>query len=203
MAKNDWRFTKQAIKEGSLSAEDEIAYYNRFRRIKNARITRLEKAFPRAEVLKNVERAPKVEELMVGNELDRTAFSNEFAEAYKFGKRGTTTITGYRRQLKRSIRTFNELVKDKKKGKVFNEENIFDLYDFLEDYRDKNNVQKIPDSDRIIDIYAEGVERLSIDPESLLEDVDYWREHYKEMGKLQPPEDSEPVDSDYYKNQLK
>ena len=198
MAKNDWRFTKQAIKEGSFSSEELKEQYTRFARIKNARITRLEKAYSRAEVLEGVNRAPKYKELLTeSGEVDISRLSSELAESYKFDKRETTTVTGYRRQVKRSIKSFNKLFDED----IINEENIFDLYDFLKDYRNKNNVQKIPDSDRLLDVYAESI-RLRISPKSLLKDIDYWQEHLSEMEDLEPAEDGDMVNSSYYRSQM-
>lgn len=191
-------YTKQAIKDsGILSTEQLEAEYSRLSRLRNARITRLEKKFPNMDI--KYERAPKLSSLVdeEGN-LKMSQFSSALSETYKFLNRKTTTVTGFRRQVERSIKSFNKLF-DKD---IINEENIQDLYDFLEDYRNKYNVQKIPDSDRLLDTYAESI-RLNIDPKSLLKDIEYWKSHYNEMKNLEPMDSEEPVDSSKYAELLR
>lgn len=191
-------YTKQAIKDsGILSTEQLEAEYSRLSRLRNARITRLEKNFPNMKI--EYERAPKLSSLVdeEGN-LKMGQFSSALSETYKFLNKKTTTVTGYRRQVKRSIKSFNKMF-DKD---IINEDNIQALYDFLEDYRNKYNVQKIPDSDRLLDTYAEAV-RLNIDPKSLLKDIDYWKSHYNEMKSLDAMDSDEPVDSSEYAELLR
>ena len=191
-------YTKQAIKDsGILSTEELEAEYSRLARLRNARITRLEKKFPNMDI--EYERAPKLSSLVdeEGN-LKMSQFSSALSESYKFLNKKTTTVTGFRRQVERSIKSFNKMFD----SDIINEENIQDLYDFLEDYRNKYNVQKIPDSDRLLDTYAEAV-RLNIDPQSLLKDIDYWKSHYNEMKSLDAMDSDEPVDSSEYAELLR
>lgn len=191
-------YTKQAIKDsGILSTEQLEAEYRRLARFRNARITRLEKNFPNMKI--EYERAPKLSSLVdeEGN-LKMSQFSSALSETYKFLNKKTTTVTGYRRQVKRSIKSFNKMFD----SDIINEDNIQDLYDFLEDYRNKYNVQKIPDSDRLLDTYAEAV-RLNIDPQGLLKDIDYWKSHYNEMKNLDAIDSDEPVDSSEYAELLR
>ena len=191
-------YTKQAIKDsGILSTEQLESEYSRLARLRNARITRLEKKFPNMDI--EYERAPKLSSLVdeEGN-LKMTQFSSALSETYKFLNKKTTTVTGFRRQVERSIKSFNKMFD----SDIINEENIQDLYDFLEDYRNKYNVQKIPDSDRLLDTYAEAV-RLNIDPQSLLKDIDYWKSHYNEMKNLDAMDSDEPVDSSEYAELLR
>lgn len=191
-------YTKQAIKDsGILSTEELESEYSRLTRLRNARITRLEKKFPNMNI--EYERAPKLSSLVdkEGN-LKMTQFSSALSETYKFLNKKTTTVTGFRRQVERSIKSFNKMFD----SDIINEDNIQDLYDFLEDYRNKYNVQKIPDSDRLLDTYAEAV-RLNIDPQSLLKDIDYWKSHYNEMKNLDAMDSDEPVDSSEYAELLR
>ena len=191
-------YTKQAIKDsGILSTEQLESEYSRLARLRNARITRLEKKFPNMDI--EYERAPKLSSLVdeEGN-LKMTQFSSALSETYKFLNKKTTTVTGFRKQVERSIKSFNKMFD----SDIINEENIQDLYDFLEDYRNKYNVQKIPDSDRLLDTYAEAV-RLNIDPQSLLKDIDYWKSHYNEMKNLDAMDSDEPVDSSEYAELLR
>lgn len=191
-------YTKQAIKDsGILSTEQLESEYSRLARLRNARITRLEKKFPNMDI--EYERAPKLSSLVdeEGN-LKMNQFSSALSETYKFLNKKTTTVTGYRRQVERSIKSFNKMFD----SDIINEDNIQDLYDFLEDYRNKYNVQKIPDSDRLLDTYAEAV-RLNIDPQSLLKDIDYWKSHYNEMKNLDAIDSDEPVDSSEYAELLR
>ena len=191
-------YTKQAIKDSNILSTEELeAEYSRLARLRNARITRLEKKFPRANI--EFEKAPKLSSLMDKNgDLNMTKFSSALSETYKFLNKKTTTVTGYRKQMERSIKSFNKLFDED----IINEENIQELYDFLEDYRQKYNVQKIPDSDRLLDTYAEAV-RLNIDPQSLLKDIEYWKSHYNEMKNLEPLSEDEPVSSSDYAELLR
>lgn len=191
-------YTKQAIKDsGILSTEQLESEYSRLARLRNARITRLDKKFPNMDI--EYERAPKLSSLVdeEGN-LKMSQFSSALSETYKFLNKKTTTVTGFRKQVERSIKSFNKMFD----SDIINEENIQDLYDFLEDYRNKYNVQKIPDSDRLLDTYAEAV-RLNIDPQSLLKDIDYWKSHYNEMKNLDAMDSDEPVDSSEYAELLR
>lgn len=193
-------YTKQAIKDsGILSTEQLEAEYSRLSRLRNARITRLEKNFPNMKI--EYERAPKLSSLVdeEGN-LKMSQFSSALSETYKFLNKKTTTVTGYRRQVKRSIKSFNKMF-DKD---IINEDNIQALYDFLEDYRNKYNVQKIPDSDRLLDVYGESL-RIGMSGESLLKNIENWESQgkdlskiYKEMKALQPYTEGEALDSEKY-----
>ena len=193
-------YTKQAIKDsGILSTEELEAEYSRLARLRNARITRLEKNFLNMKF--EYERAPKLSSLVdeEGN-LKMNQFSSALSETYKFLNKKTTTVTGYRRQLKRSIKSFNKMF-DKD---IINEDNIQDLYDFLEDYRNKYNIQKIPDSDRLLDVYGESL-RIGMSGESLLKNIENWESQgkdlskiYKEMKALQPYTEGEELDSEKY-----
>lgn len=198
-------YTKQAIKDsGILSTEELEAEYSRLARLRNARITRLEKKFPNMDI--EYERAPKLSSLVdeEGN-LKMSQFSSALSETYKFLNKKTTTVTGYRRQLERSIKSFNKMFD----SDIINEENIQDLYDFLEDYRNKYNVQKIPDSDRLLDIYGESL-RIGMSGESLLKNIEYWESHnkdlskiYKEMKAIEPYTEGEELDSEKYLDLLR
>lgn len=171
-------YTKQAIKDSGILTTDQMeAEYKRLARYKNARIDRLESKYPRAEILKETDRAPKWGELLDKNgNVNMTKLSYEMNDAYRFLKKNITTVKGFSKQLKKSINSFNNLFNDsdtKKKDRYepFNESNIWDLFDFLDDYRNKYNVQKIPDSDQLIDIVNEGSVRQEIDIESLKQDL--------------------------------
>lgn len=195
-------YTKQAIKDSGIMSQEEMRdEYSRLARYKNARIERLKSAFPRAELLKEVDKAPKWSELLDKNgNPNMTKLSYEMSDAYRFLKRKNTTVTGYSRQLNKAIKSFNKLFPEDENP--INKSNIFDLFDFLDDYRTRHNTQKIPDSDQIIDIFAQNTETLKMDWESLKEDIDYWREHYNDMDMLEPIESENPVSSSEYREQL-
>lgn len=193
-------YTKQAIKDSGIMSQEEMRdEYSRLARLKNARITRLKTAFPEAEVLQEVDRAPKWKDLLDKNgNPNMTKLSYEMSDAYRFLNKRTTTVTGYRGQVAKSIKSFNKLFPDN----PINEDNIHELYGFLKDYRQKYNVQKIPDSEEVIDVFAEA-ERLGMDSKTLLKDIEYWKEHYDEMTELEPIESENPVSSSEYKKQLR
>lgn len=192
-------YNRQIIKDsGVVSTSQYLSEYSRLSRLMNARITRLEKKFPNMDI--GYERPEKLANLVDENGDIRSmgAFASELSNIYKFLNKKTTTVTGFRRQVERSIKSFNKMFD----SDIINEDNIQDLYDFLEDYRNKYNVQKIPDSDRLLDTYAEAV-RLNIDPQSLLKDIDYWKSHYNEMKSLDAMDSDEPVDSSEYAELLR
>lgn len=206
MAKNDARYTKHAIKSGAFSTEELIGEYNRLRRIKNKRLQAIGERFPRAQMTKEVSQAPPIGDLVdESGQLDMNKLSSEMQEAYKFNKRKDTTVTGYSKRIKKTIKSFNKLFP--KGMNPINEENVWDLFDFLEDYRTKYNTQKILDSDRVIDVWETAYNTLNMDIGSLLKNIDYWRRHYEDMKKLKPPVDADGkpiknVSSDWYKKQL-
>lgn len=195
-------YTKQAIKDSGIMTQDEMREeYIRLARYKNARIERLQNRFPRADILKNEDKALSWKEILDKNgRPNMTKLSYEMSSAYRFLNRKNTTITGYTRQLKKAMNSFNKLFPEDENP--INENNIFDLFDFLDDYRTRHNTQKIPDSDQIIDIFAQNVEVLNMDWESLKADIDYWREHYDDMYMLKPIESDKPVSSSEYREQL-
>ena len=194
-------YTAQGIKNSGIETQKEFAKeFDRLARYTNARIDRLKAKYPRAEMLKNVDRSPMwkdiVDERGIPN-MTKAAYS--MSSNYRFLNKDVSTIKGYEHQLKTSIKSFNKLFPEGENP--INMGNIFDLYDFLDDYRQKYNVQKIPDSDEVIDIYVEA-ERLGMDSKALLKDIDYWKEHYDEMTELEPIESENPVNSSVYKQKL-
>lgn len=171
-------YTKQAIKDSGILTTDQMeAEYTRLARYKNARIDRLKSRYERAQILKETDKAPEWKDLLDKNgNVNMTKLSYEMSDAYRFLKKNITTVKGFSKQLRKSINSFNDLfnppnTKKKDRYEPFNESNIWDLYDFLDDYRHKYNVQKIPDSDEIIDIFNEGVVKQTIDIESLKQDL--------------------------------
>ena len=200
--------TKQAIKEGGhLGTEDLVKEYSRLGRLTNARIDRLKAKYPRAESLREMEKIPDVKNFLdeKGNIADMSGFSSSMASSYKFLRRNYTTIKGFEKQLRNAINSFNILYygKDEEtgrpKGRYFNKNNIFDLFDFLKDYRDKNKNQVQLDSDQLTDTFVGG-DMVNMALDSLLENIDYWSEHADDL-KLIEPED-EPHDSDYFKQKI-
>ena len=191
--------TKQAIKDSDvMSMQEKKDLYVKMSRMKNRRITMLEQKFDRAQTLLKTDRAPSFKSFLdKGGNVDMNKFSSELSETATFLNRDNTTISGFRKQLKSSIDSFNRLFEDN----PINEENIFDLYDFLEDYRQKYKVQDIPDSDEVIDVWVEA-QRLNISSKSLLKDIDYWSEHYEDMQDLEPVKSQNPVSSNVYKRKL-
>ena len=195
-------YTTQAIKNSGIEKQEDFAKeFDRLARYTNARIDRLKAKYPRAEMLKNVDRSPMWKDILDERGIpNMTTASYVMSSNYKFLNKKVSTIRGYEHQLKKSIRSFNKLFP--KDENPINENNIFDLFDFLEDYRQKYNMQKIPDSEEVIDVFAEA-ERLYMDSKSLLKDIEFWKEHYDEMTELEPIESENPVNSSEYKEQLR
>ena len=154
-----------------------------------------------------MEKIPDVKNFLdeKGNIADMSGFSSSMASSYKFLRRNYTTIKGFEKQLRNAINSFNILYygKDEEtgrpKGRYFNKNNIFDLFDFLKDYRDKNKNQVQLDSDQLTDTFVGG-DMVNMALDSLLENIDYWSEHADDL-KLIEPED-EPHDSDYFKQKI-
>lgn len=206
-------YTKQAIKDSGILTTDQMeAEYSRLARYKNARIDRLKSRYERAEILKETDYAPKWKDLLDKNgNVNMTKLSYEMSDAYRFLKKDITTVKGFSRQLKRSINSFNDLfnppnTKKKDRYEPFNESNIWDLYDFLDDYRNKYDVQKIPDSDQVIDIFNEGTEKQTIKIESLKQDLFNYLDTNKEgtvqkyLNELKNKE--RPFSADDYREEL-
>lgn len=196
-------YTKQGIKDSGIWKQEQLKNEtNRLSRLYNARIERLQARYPRLKMFKGddgfpfgIQKAPNWEQMLDKNgNPNMTKVSYELNTMYRFLKRNDTTITGMSKRIKKSIKSFNKLLD----GNPINEENIWDLYDFLDDYRTKFNTQIIPNSDQVIDIFAES-ERLSIDTESLLKDIEYWQEHYEEMKDLTPIDSQRNSSSEDYK----
>lgn len=200
-------YTKQGIKDSGVWRQEDLKEeYTRLARLKNSRITRIRERFPRAKMNRGtdtnpfgVDYAPKWKDMLDKNgNPNMTKVSYELNDAYRFLKRNDTTITGMSKRVRKSIKSFNKILD----GNPINEENIWDLFDFLDDYRTKYNTQIIPNSDQVIDIFAES-ERLNIDTQSLLKDIDFWREHYNDMKDFEPIENGNPVSSDEYREKLR
>ena len=207
-----YAYQKQAIKDGgSFTTEELLQETQRLGRLMNRRLERLERRYPRAEVLEDYKKAPDVSTFVNDRgEVNMSKISSQLQEEYRFLSRKTTTITGYERQLKRSISSFNKLFAPKdaegnivgKIPKYFNKENIFDLFDFLRDYRKKNENQIQRPSEEILDAIDEA-ERIHMDINSLLKNMSFWHEHLEDMKNFETPEGDGVFDSDYFKDLLR
>lgn len=169
-------YKKQIIKDGGTrTPEEHLQETKRLLKAEKNRFYRVEKAFGK-RATKYWDKPANISDIVDrrGN-IDMSKLSSAETEAYRFLKRSTSTVSGYRKQMQASIDTFNNLLSEDKENPVhiINEKNIFDLYDFLEDYRNKNNIQKIPDSDRVIDIFAESVKN-EMSLEALQANMDAW-----------------------------
>ena len=174
----DYEYRKQIVKDGGTrSPEEYLAETRKLLKASKNRIYRVEKAFGK-RATKYWDKPANISDIVDrrGN-IDMSKLSSATTEAYRFLKRGTSTVSGYRKQMQESIDTFNYLLSEDKDNPVhiINEQNIFDLYDFLEDYRNKNNIQKIPDSDRVIDIFATAVKK-EMTLEALQKNMAQWEE---------------------------
>lgn len=174
-------YTKQGVKDsGFWTTEEILDEANRLGRLKNRRIERVEKLYGK-RATEDWDRAVDVTELVdERGQLDMSKVANEVVSSVKFLQRKTTTVTGYKRALKRFMRTANELLSEDKKHpkKVITEGNVIDFAGFLKDYRDLYNIQKIPDSDRVFDMYEEAV-RVGWDSEDLIESIKSWDKEKK------------------------
>lgn len=199
-------YTKQAIKDSDLFTEKQLRQeYERLAKEKNRRLEGLERNYKRSKLLTETDKAPDFDSFRKRGKLDMSALSSEMNDAYKFIKDETTTLKGFRQQLKRSKDSFNALFSEKddegnviKESRIFTYKNIWDLYDFLDEYAQMNKEQVMPKSEEVIDIYVEA-RRLNMDLKSLAKNMNYWKEHYQEMQNLEPIESTRPVSSDDYK----
>lgn len=202
-------FAKMNIKDKDLWSDKTLEKeYNRQAKEYNKRLSRIEKNYPRAKTLEEHEKAPSFEEFKKGEELDRTSLSSQLNEMYKFNKTDSTLMKGFRKQLKLSIASFNRTFSPKdEEGNVvesrrpFNSKNIWDLYDFLDEYSEMNKEQIMPKSEEVVDIFVEA-RRLNMDLKSLAKNMNYWKDHFQEMQELEPVRSDSPVPSSEYEKLL-
>ena len=202
-------YNTQNLKDKDLMSDKEfIKEYNRQTKEMNRRLDRLEKNFPRSKVVKEHEKAPEIESFMQNGRFNRSKASMQLNEAYKFNKSETTMMKGFRKQLRQSVESFNRTFSEKdedgnviKKSRPFTSKNIWDLYDFLDEYQEMNKNQIMPSSDEVVDIFVEA-RRLNMDMKSLAKNMDYWKNHYEDMQKLTPIESTRPVSSSEYEKLL-
>lgn len=202
-------YNTQNLKDKDLMTDREfIKEYNRQAKEMNRRLDRLEKNFPRSKIVKEHEKAPDIDSFMQNGRLNRSKASMQLNEAYKFNKSETTMMKGFRKQLRQSVESFNRTFSEKdedgnviKKSRPFTSKNIWDLYDFLDEYQEMNKNQIMPSSDEVVDIFVEA-RRLNMDMKSLAKNMDYWKNHYEDMQKLTPIESTRPVSSSEYEKLL-
>lgn len=184
-------YTKQVIKDGGVWDEEEFGkeYLYLSKRVNRA-LAILERKYPRAETLTEQERMPSLSSLYKNGQLDWTEASNIVSQSYRFLKSDISTIKGFEKQLSRAIRSFNYRLReiDPKTGKevvhrVFNKSNVWDLFDFLKDYRQKYKEQKIPASDQVIDAYYSAVQN-NISKENLLNNIESYKEQVNRYGEI-------------------
>lgn len=193
-------YTKQGIKDSGIWKQEQLKdEVNRLARYKNARLERLQDRFPRSRILKETDKAKSWSELLDehGNP-NMTQVSAELNSSYRFLKSDTTTVKKFERQLDKSIRSFNKLLKTD----AFNRENVWDLFDFLDDYRTMYQVQEIPDSDRVLNAFEEAVINKGMSAESLLENIDTWKKHYEDLRKIDKIKSDRPISSEEYESLL-
>lgn len=202
-------FAKMNIKDEDLWSDKALEKeYKRQAKEFNKRLDRIEKNYPRAQTLKEHDRAPEFEEFKHGKGIDRSGISSQLNEMYKFNKSDTTLMKGFRQQLRRSIESFNRTFSPKdEEGNIirsrrpFNSKNIWDLYDFLDEYAEMNKEQIMPKSDEVVDIFVEA-RRLNMDFKSLAKNMNYWKDHFQEMQELEPVRSDRPIPSSEYEKLL-
>ena len=184
-------YTKQVIKDSGVWNESDFSkeYLYLSRRVNRA-IANLERKYPRADTLTEQDRMPSLKSLYKNGELDWTRASNEMSAGFKFLRSEISTIKGFEKQLSLAIRSFNETLKEKdpKTGKyvvhrVFNKENVWDLFDFLKDYRKKYQEQKIPSSNQVIDAYYSSIKN-NISKENLLNNIESYKLQVARYGEI-------------------
>lgn len=199
----------QVIKDTDQPLNKQIEEYIRLSKEKNRRLDNIEKHFGRSKLLTENSKAPDVTSFYDKNgNFDKSSFAKEFNATYKFVSHPWTSMKGFRTQLSESIKSLNKLFQyyDKKQGRtvtprIFTKKNVWNLYDFLDEYYQSHKEQKIPASDEVVDIYVEAV-RLNMDLDSLSKNMDYWKTHYEEMKNLKPIESSTPISSNEYEELL-
>ena len=199
-------YTTQAIKSYDKPTKEQIDEYKRLGKEMNKRLDALERNFSRSHLLKENEKAPDISTFYDKNgRFNQSDFAKQFNSVYKFVSHPWTTMKGFRKQLSESVKSINELFRYRSKQdpnkwitpRVVTSKTIWNLYDFLDEYYQEHKEQKVPKSEEVVDIYVEAV-RLNMDLKSLAKNMDYWKEHYQEMQKLQPIESKKPVSSDEY-----
>ena len=184
-------YTKQVIKDSNVWTQDEFKkeYIYLSKRVNRA-LNNIERKYPRADTLTEQERMPRYSTLLKNGELDISKASSIMSEGHKFLTHEISTIKGFEKVLKNSINSFNDLFKylDKEKGiyvtpEIFNKENVWDLFDFLKDYRHKYDVQEIPDSDQVVDAYYSAVQR-GMSMENLLKNIDNYKKQVNMYGEI-------------------
>lgn len=208
--KPDEYYTKLVIKDTASWKPDELEKeFNRLAKETNRRLERLEKNFPRSEIVKNTEKSPMFDEFVKrGGRIDRNALSSQMSANAKFVDNPLTTVAGFKKQISASVLRFNKMFarKDPVTGREiiprkFTSKNIFNLFDFLEDVRERFKNQILPSSDELVDIFVEG-KRLNMNMDDLAEKADFWAEHYEEMQELKVIRRRKPVSSEMYEKNL-
>lgn len=173
----------------------------------NRRLARIEKNYPRSDLIKTYKKQPDPSDYVKDGKVDRSAVSNILAEAYRFNKNPTTTMKGFRKQLSASVKSFNKQMQELddegnlKTPRIFTSKNIWDLYDFLDDYREYWKNQEIPASDEVVDIFVQA-KRLNMKMDSVIENMNTWRKNKEKMKDFTPIESDKPVPSSEYEKLL-
>lgn len=202
-------YRKQILKEDKdyWSDRDLLKEATKLANEKNRRLDRLERNFSRSQILKENTKSPSPESFIKNGKLDRSAISSQITEDYRFVKNPATTMKGFRKQLASSVRSFNEKLRYQNEDgdwvtpRAITSKNVWELYDFLDEYREYWKNQEIPASDEVIDIYVEA-RRLNMDTKSLIKNIDFWRQHKEKMEEFTPVKSGKPVPSSEYEKLL-
>lgn len=157
------------IAGSSASTAELRREYSKLAYTARQRISKLEAAFgPKAEILQR--RSGDFGTLRSLGNVNRTQIAQEIADVRKFLASGSSRVREYRQIRENIIESFQRSGYD-----FVNEQNLDDLYQFLEDARARN-IAALYGSDQLIETWNRAQKR-GLTEEQLLGNIEYWAEH--------------------------
>lgn len=121
---------------------------------------------------------------------DPDKIRKNLARVSQFLAKPMSTRTGMKKAIKEDVEFFGNYLED---PEFLTKDRLPAFYDFLEEFRSAVTAQMYP-SEFVFQLWEMG-ERVGISRMSLINDVDYWYEHRKEMNQLPTRENKRKISS--------
>ena len=187
----EWYYP-EALKSGSLTAQEMREQYNYFRGVAMKRLKRLgESEFADSQsYLKNVKTFKPLSRIETQSELEQRLYSVQ-----KFLRSKGSTVKGQKEIRKKAVEAANE------KGLDFiNESNIADFGQYMDYLRAKYKGKQF-DSERAVRLFVAATKK-GIDPIEVAKDFEYWKNNISYLEKVPKIKNDKPHGAEDYRNEI-
>lgn len=167
-----------ALKSGSLSLDEMQKEYARLRNIANARLNRFDS--PRNAKLKQTQQYKQnVGRYRIpATQLTERQLAKKLTDVADFLQKKGSSVSGARSIITKEIDALHLQGYD-----FINKSNYWEFVDFMDEIQTRYRNKKIPDSDRIVELWG-NAQKLKVSNKQLLKDIDKWKKHRNQIEKL-------------------